>query len=45
MTYFYKTGEISGGSYVYRYNIPKIDRYKDSSTDWTLFYLNINVEK
>ena len=45
MTYFYKTGEISGRSYVYRYNIPKIDRYSDSSTDWTLLYLNINVEK
>ena len=27
-----------------RYNIPKIDRYSDSSTDWTLVNLNFTVE-
>ena len=27
-----------------RYNIPKIDRYSNSSTDWTLVSLNFNVE-
>ena len=43
--HFYKTGEFIGRSYVFRYNIPKKDRHSDSSTDWTLLYLNINVEK
>ena len=28
-----------------RYNIPKIDRYSDSSTQWTLVNLNFTVEK
>ena len=28
-----------------RYNIPKNDRYSDSSTDWTLVNLNFTVEK
>ena len=28
-----------------RYDIPKIDRYKDSSTDWTELSLNFTVEK
>ena len=27
-----------------RYNIPKIDRYSDSSTDWTLVSLNFTEE-
>ena len=27
-----------------RYNIPKNDRYSDSSTDWTLLSLNFTVE-
>ena len=27
-----------------RYNIPKNDRYSNSSTDWTLVSLNFNVE-
>ena len=27
-----------------RYNIPKIDRYSDASTDWTLVSLNFTVE-
>ena len=27
-----------------RYNIPKNDRYSDSSTDWTLISLNFTVE-
>ena len=28
-----------------RYNIPKNDRYSDSSTDWTLVNLNFTEEK
>ena len=28
-----------------RYNIPKTDRYSDTSTDWTLVSLNFKVEK
>ena len=28
-----------------RYNIPKNDRYSDTSTDWTLVSLNFSVEK
>ena len=27
-----------------RYNIPKIDRYKSRSTDWTLVSLNFTME-
>ena len=27
-----------------RYNIPKNDRYSDSSTDWTLVSLNVSIE-
>ena len=27
-----------------RYNIPKNDRYSDTSTDWTLVSLNFTVE-
>ena len=27
-----------------RYKLPKIDRYSDSSTDWTLLSLNFTVE-
>ena len=28
-----------------RYNIPKNDRYSDTSTDWTLVSLNVTVKK
>ena len=28
-----------------RYNVPKTDRYSDSSTDWTLVNINFTVEK
>ena len=28
-----------------RYNIPKFDRYSDSSTDWTKLILNLTAEK
>ena len=28
-----------------RYNIPKNDRYSETSTDWTLVSLNFTVEK
>ena len=27
-----------------RYNIPKSDRYSDSSTDWTLLSLDFTIE-
>ena len=28
-----------------RYNIPKNDRYSDTSTDWTLLNLDFTIEK
>ena len=35
---------LSDNTWSTRYNIPKNDRYSDSSTDWTLVSLKFNVQ-
>ena len=35
---------IADNTWSSRYDIPKIDRYSNSSTDWTLVSLNFTVE-
>ena len=36
---------LEDNTWSFRYNIPKNDRYSDTSTDWTRVSLNLSVEK
>ena len=36
---------LEGNTWSNRYNIPKNDRYSDTSTEWTLVSLNFTIEK